>query len=117
MDIPAELVLAPPAGHDLHRPLAGGGEPLTVTRDELLDTARWMDSTLMAAGLESQARWERRLGRVTIRYPGSGGTGTAEGALRVDGLLHLAGMVGAGKSTLRDVLAGWVARHGLRCTG
>ncbi len=116
VDIPAELVLAPPAGHDLHAPLAGGGEPLTVTRDELLDTARWMDSTLIAAGLESQARWERRLGRVTIRYPGSGGAGTAEGALRVDGLLHLAGMVGAGKSTLRDVLAVWAARHGLRCT-
>ena len=114
VDIPAELPLASPPGHDLHAPLTGGGRALTVTRDELVDTARWMDATLTAAGLGDQARWERTLARVTIRY--IGGAGTAEPALRVDRLLHLAGMVGAGKSTLRDVLAVWAARHGLRCT-
>lgn len=116
VDIPPELALASPPGHDLHAPLAGGGQPLTVTWDELLDTARWIDATLIAAGLADQARWEHRLGRVTIRYPASARAGTAAPALRVDQLLHLAGMVGAGKSTLRDVLAVWAARHGLRCT-
>ena len=60
VDIPAELVLERPAGHDLDAPLGGGGRPLVITQAELLETARWMDSTLRAAGLGGQARWERR---------------------------------------------------------
>lgn len=116
VDIPAELVLERPARHDLDAPLGGGGRPLVITQDELLETAQWMDSTLRAAGLGGQARWERSIRRITVRYPGSSGAGPGGEALRVDRLLHLAGMVGAGKSTLRDVVAVWAARHGLRST-
>ena len=36
--------------------------------------------------------------------------------LRIDDLLHLVGMVGAGKSTLRDILAFRAAQRGLRIT-
>lgn len=115
-NIPVQAVQPPPPGHDLNAPLAGGGQPLTVTMGELLATARWMDHALAAAGSPTRELWEHRLGRVTIRYPGPGQAGAADDALRVDGLLHLAGMVGAGKSTLRDVLAVWAARNGLRCT-
>jgi hypothetical protein len=115
VDIPAELVLQRPVGHDLDAPLSGGGRPLTIAWEELLETARWMDSTLTAAGPGGQARWERSMRRITVCYPGSG-TRPGGAALRVDRLLHLAGMVGAGKSTLRDVVAVWAARHGLKTT-
>ena len=38
----------------------------------------------------------------------SGRTAASAGPpLRVDGLLHMVGMVGAGKSTLRDILTYW----------
>jgi len=60
--------------------------------------------------------WADRLSRVSLFVREDGGL--REGApLSIAGLLHLAGMVGAGKSTLRDVLAFWCARHrGLRVT-
>jgi hypothetical protein len=113
VDIPDGLVSARPRGHDLYAPPAGGGEPVTAAWAELIETAKWMDRTLTKAGRAEDARWERTLGRVTVHYLNPDDTA---GGLRVEGLLHLAGMVGAGKSTLRDVLAVWMARRGRRCT-
>jgi hypothetical protein len=113
VEIPAELVRERSAGHSLDAPLAGGGAPLAVTRQELLETARWMDQTLVEAGLGEQARWQRDLSRITLHDLGPGSQAEE---LRVDGLLHLVGMVGAGKSTLRDVIAAWAARKQRRST-
>src|SRR5690606_37437410 len=54
--------------------------------------------------------WVRRLGRVKllIRDDTQGEFVPSE-QLRVDRLMNLVGMVGAGKSTLRDILAFWAA--------
>jgi hypothetical protein len=112
VEIPEGILRERPPGHILEAPLPGAGKPMAIDWGELLQTAQWMDETLTTIGLDEQARWAGSLGRVGVHVPGSG----VSGVLRVDGLLHLAGMVGAGKSTLRDVLAVWSARQGQRCT-
>ncbi|MFC8422738.1 hypothetical protein ACFUN7_17985 [Streptomyces sp. NPDC057236] len=110
--IPELLVLEGPSGHDLSAGRAGGSAPLTVTRDELVDTARWMDSTEQEAGIERPGNWEARMAEVRIAPRDPDGRGFTDGdALRLDGLLHLAGMVGAGKSTLMTLVAVWAARR------
>jgi hypothetical protein len=115
--IPDELVLDPARGHDLDAPASGAGEAREVPWRELMDTARSMDETLRARQLSDQARWVKRLERVELHLlTSSGEARTGETMLRLDGLMHLVGMVGAGKSTLRDVLAVWAAGQGLRTT-
>lgn len=117
VNIPAELARSPSPGHDLDAPLAGAGKPLEVAWSELLETARWMDRRLTEQGDEQGASWGRRLSRVHLRLLAAQANDDVAGQmLRVDRLLHLVGMVGAGKSTMRDVLAVWAAQQGLRCT-
>ncbi|RKN08192.1 hypothetical protein [Streptomyces radicis] len=101
-----------------HRPEAGrpgDGGPLTISRAELVATAQWMDATERENEVESPGHWEERLTELHIMPRDADGLGfSAEGDLRLDGLLHLAGMVGAGKSTLMALLAVWGARRDLR---
>ncbi|MFI6204819.1 hypothetical protein ACIBAI_00235 [Streptomyces sp. NPDC051041] len=110
--LPEELLPDPVPGHDPEAGRPGSGEPLTVSRAELVETARWMDATERANEVENPGHWEDRLTELHILPRDADGLGfSQEGALRLDGLLHLAGMVGAGKSTLMTLLAVWGARR------
>jgi hypothetical protein len=113
--IPSGLRLpAPPSGHDLR--LDGGArQPVSVSWNDLLATAKHMDQVLAAAGRESA--WQRRLARVRLATRGSGVASFSPAAdLTVAGMVHMAGMVSSGKSTLRDVLTTWAVRNGRTVT-
>ncbi|WP_443333066.1 hypothetical protein [Streptomyces sp. AA0539] len=94
-----------PRAHALDAPPAGGGEPIDVTWQELENAADEMDAVEATAPKGKRGGWAGRLRRVKLlvrdvelsRF-------TEQGRLRIDRLLHLVGMVGAGKSTLRDIL-------------
>jgi len=71
-----------------------------------------MDATERENEVENPGHWEDRLTELHIFPRDADGLGFShEGDLRLDGLLHLAGMVGAGKSTLMTLLAVWGARR------
>ncbi|MFJ8042133.1 hypothetical protein ACIRBX_16680 [Kitasatospora sp. NPDC096147] len=115
--LPEELVFPPAPGHDLDRPPLGTSGPLDVPLIELADTARWMDTTEAERGLPRRGNWARRLAELELD------TRTADGlrfeaatVLRLDRMVHLVGMVGAGKSTLMSLIAVWGARKQLRTT-
>ncbi|MFD4396692.1 hypothetical protein [Kitasatospora sp. NPDC058478] len=100
--------------HTLHIPVPRKG-PIGASRDDLLATAAWMDLEL---GIEEKHKtWHYRVGRLEFDLLDSVSQEFVEGgSLSVDGLLHLVGMVGAGKSTLRDVLSIHLAREGRKIT-
>lgn len=105
--------------HDLATLPPGRGRPIEPTWQELSDAAARMDQ--IECGADPQAKhndWAHRLGRVKLLVRDEArGRYTDSGTLRVDGLLNLVGMVGAGKSTLRDILTFWAAtERGLRTT-
>ncbi|MFF2656292.1 hypothetical protein ACFVUH_02890 [Kitasatospora sp. NPDC058032] len=111
VDIPEELVFERPLGHDLVAGRTGGAAPLAVSRDELIEVARWMDRTERDEKVDRPGHWERRTSELTIALRDQDGGGfTDRDELRLDGLLHMVGMVGAGKSTLMTVVAVWAAR-------
>ncbi|MGW2339085.1 pPIWI_RE_Z domain-containing protein [Streptomyces sp. NPDC001661] len=110
--IPEELCCDRPAGHDVAAERAGRGAPLTLTRAQLADTARWMDTRERELDVEHPGSWERRLADLHFAPRDTDGHGfTDSDTMRVEGLFHLVGMVGAGKSTLMTVLAVWAARR------
>ncbi|MET8980498.1 hypothetical protein ABZX85_33310 [Streptomyces sp. NPDC004539] len=110
--LPEWLQPQPSPGHEPEAGRPGTGVPLTVSRAHLVETARWMDATERENEVQHPGHWEDRLAELHILPRDPDGLGfSAEGDLRLDGLLHLAGMVGAGKSTLMTLLAVWGARQ------
>ncbi|QKW20290.1 hypothetical protein HUT16_15525 [Kitasatospora sp. NA04385] len=109
--IPQELVFDRPAGHDLAVGRRGSGRPLVLRRSELLATAQWMDQQEKEAGV-GRGYWEQRLAEVRFapRDPDGQGFGIRD-ELTLSGMLHLVGMVGAGKSTLMTLVAVWAAQR------
>lgn len=108
----------PTAAHDLDAPLPGKGEPITVEWRELEASARRMDAIESKTSGIARGHWLQRLRRVElfVRDERQGKFEQSD-TLRIDRLLHLVGMVGAGKSTLRDILTFWaVTERGLRIT-
>ncbi|GAA2124251.1 hypothetical protein GCM10009759_75830 [Kitasatospora saccharophila] len=95
-------------GHDLSEPAAGRGEPVTIRWSALRATAAAMDARRFA-------RWEQRLEGIRLSTRGTEGFEPAD-RFEVAGIQHLLGIVGAGKSTLRDIIAVHLARRGLRVT-
>jgi|SRR5579859_4371496 len=90
-------------------------KPICVSRKELLETAAWMDAQRVPQG--EAARWVRDLEKVSLNLFDPTGTALHKSEqLRIESVLHLVGMVGAGKSTLMDVLAVWAARNGRQVT-
>ena len=97
-----ELNGSTPEPHALGTPPALDGRPIRVTKDELKATARAMNR-------RRPEKWVSRLN--DVRFGISDGNGFADSEeLTVEGLTHVLGIVGAGKSTLRDVLAIHVAQ-------
>lgn len=114
--IPADLPLPPiPAAHPLG---PTPRRPVRAPWSELLATAKWMDDTEACAGSPAPSvTWWQRLQGVRLELLDENRSGFAEAdTLEIAGCLHVVGMVGAGKSTLMDVLAVWAARNGLRTT-
>lgn len=98
------------AGHDFDELPRGGGAPLSFAWDELVRTAARMNAV-------HNENWVNRLLdiRVLVRHKRSFRRMRRQ-RIRIDGIQHLLGIVGAGKSTLRDVLAVHMAKRGLRTT-
>ncbi|MEU6559114.1 hypothetical protein [Nocardia nova] len=94
--------------HQLNRTAIGGDGPIDVTWEQLRQAAQAMDA---AEPDERDRNWLARLDRVRLltRNTELGKFAPSE-TLRIDRLLNLVGMVGAGKSTLRDILAYWVTK-------
>lgn len=114
---PAPLVAGPPApAHDIAAEPVGRGEPVTVNWADLEAAAREMDKIEARDPDAPRGDWVNRLSRVKLFMRQE--EGFASGApLTISGVLHLVGMVGAGKSTLRDILSYWCAtKRGLRTT-
>ncbi|RPK56834.1 hypothetical protein EES43_23720 [Streptomyces sp. ADI96-02] len=124
----------PVVAHDLDMVPAGGGEPLVFTRKDLERTAAEMDAAharALRAGRTSKKspRWLARLGdfemsvKEPVDEPGAA-SGKGKSPFRkdrdftftVDSIQHLLGIVGAGKSTLRDIIAVHLAKLGKRTT-
>jgi pPIWI RE three-gene island domain Z len=104
--IPPELTGGPPApAHDLAVGAPAQGEPASVTWNQLQEAAQAMDEAEEQAGLPETGRshWAERLGRVELLIRQEDGF-APRAPLEVSGLRHMVGMVGAGKSTLRDIL-------------
>ncbi|MQY32019.1 pPIWI_RE_Z domain-containing protein [Nocardia aurantia] len=108
--IPKQLLTdAAPTGHQLDDPLPGNGEPVEVRWSQLKATADTMDAIENDRGGKLH-QWRRRLDRVELRVRDRRGqrfASSADPLFRIDGLLNMAGMVGAGKSTVRDILTYW----------
>ncbi|MBA3534241.1 MAG: hypothetical protein H0T73_20160, partial [Ardenticatenales bacterium] len=83
-------------------------QPLKIRLQELYDTADWMDAETAAASEPQQ--WGNRMRSIRLALITAHGL-TNDDTLTVDGLLHLLGMVGSGKSTLYTVLAVYLARQ------
>ncbi|WP_435243740.1 hypothetical protein [Streptomyces cucumeris] len=110
--IPEDLVFANPPGHDLAAGRPGGGEPLSVRRGELRTTARWMDVREREAEVPHPGHWEQRLEGVKFAPRDTAGTDYAEAdEIELAEMVHLVGMVGAGKSTFMVLVAVWAARR------
>ncbi|MCG5450968.1 signal recognition particle [Micromonospora hortensis] len=116
VNIPADLIgLKPWIGHDTRAVPAGKGEPITVTMTELEAAAGAMDALEVAANAADLAEdrtpgksndWKKRLRRVELLLRDeAAGAFQPHPQLRIDRLMNLVGMVGAGKSTIRDILA------------
>ncbi|SFQ77726.1 hypothetical protein [Amycolatopsis rubida] len=97
-----ELNATVPEPHDLGAPAAGGGQPMRVTKDELKATAKAMNRL-------RPENWVSRLNDVWFEIS-DGSEFVDSEELTIEGLTHVLGIVGAGKSTLRDILAVHVAR-------
>ncbi len=117
VSVPPELCFDAAPGHDLSATSAARAEPLTLSHAMLAETAAWMDSRERELGVERPGSWAARLAEIRFESRTADGRRfEASEALHVDGLMHLVGMVGAGKSTLMTLVAAWAARNGLRIT-
>lgn len=108
-----------PSGHDLNALPAHQGAAITAPWAELKEAAAEMDALESALPERLRNDWADRLDRVELMIRDEDQQAFIEGdVLEIRGLLNLVGMVGAGKSTLRDILTYWaVTRHpGLRVT-
>ncbi|WP_214105069.1 hypothetical protein [Acrocarpospora catenulata] len=115
--IPEELIFDPATGHDLAKGRPGGSAPLTIERAELLATAIWMDQRERELDVERPGNWEDRLSELRFAPRDADGRNFSErDDIHLNGLMHLVGMVGAGKSTLMVLVAVYAARRDLRVT-
>ena len=98
-----------PDMHDLER-VSGG--PITVGWAELEALAIELDGMDVKAGRESQ-NWVGRLSEIDVRMTTESGLQNTD-VLHLDGLKHLIGLPGSGKTTLIILLCVLLARSGRR---
>ncbi|MFJ9311127.1 pPIWI_RE_Z domain-containing protein [Streptomyces cyaneofuscatus] len=119
VDLPS-VPHTPVVAHDMDLQPTGGGEPLVFTRKSLERTAAEMDATHARAGEGRPPRWLERLRAFDLSTREDGAFHKAgrdeDFTFTVDGIQHLLGIVGAGKSTLRDIIAVHLAKLGKRTT-
>ncbi|MFJ6102452.1 hypothetical protein ACIQHY_15800 [Streptomyces sp. NPDC092359] len=116
VDLPV-VPSVPVVAHDLDMVPAGGGAPLRFTRKALERTAADMDATHARAGKGKPPRWVDRLRAFELSVKEDGVFHKKyDFAFTIDEMQHLLGIVGAGKSTLRDIIAVHLAKRGLRTT-
>jgi hypothetical protein len=94
-------------GHDLTA--RADREPIEVTWEELTEAAARGDALEEEIGWAPRSNWAQRLADAELELRGPDNTFSRSEKLTIDGLLNLVGMVGAGKSTLVDVLILWAA--------
>ncbi|MFB7471186.1 hypothetical protein [Kitasatospora sp. NPDC056184] len=114
VDLP-DVSPVPMVAHDVDLVPAGGGEPLTFRLKDLARTAAAMDAVDRRCERAKDRRWAGRL-REFEMSTAELGVFRQSAKFTVDGIQHLLGIVGAGKSTLRDIIAVHLARHGRRTT-
>ncbi|MFE0592637.1 signal recognition particle [Micromonospora echinospora] len=114
IDIPVDLANLPQEvrTHDIRLRDGNPERVITVPRQELAAAAAWMSEREEELAWPSPRDWVADLENIWFdnRSP-DGKAFRAESELRLDGLLHMVGMVGAGKSTLMLLLAVWAARR------
>ncbi|MFF5438463.1 hypothetical protein [Streptomyces achromogenes] len=116
VDLPS-VPHSPVLAHDLDLAPVGNGEPLVLTRKDLERTAADMDAAYARAGGRRPPRWVERLGDFELSAKEAGTfRSTRDFHLTIDKIQHLLGIVGAGKSTLRDIIAVHLAKLGKRTT-
>lgn len=92
-------------------------QPVTITWDEVQQAAQEMEQRAINWAGAIDTHWPARAARVRFRAVRNGTLGVAnESALVINGLAHVAGMVGSGKTTLMKILAYILARRGQRVT-
>lgn len=105
--ISPDWIVTRPQGHDLQSKFPR--QPLKVDWNDLRDTAIEMDIAL------PDKKYLSRFERMRLDLLKDGKLTPTE-LLEIDGLLHLAGMVSSGKSTLMQILTVWAARNDLHVT-
>ncbi|MFB9902871.1 pPIWI_RE_Z domain-containing protein [Allokutzneria oryzae] len=102
------------AGHDVQP--RTDREAVEPRWKELEAAALWGDTRERDLGWpeEQRSNWEERLARVTLEVRQADNTFSGTDILTIDGIMHMIGMVGAGKSTLVDVLILWCHLNGKR---
>lgn len=91
-------------------------EPIDIPWSELSHAARWGDAQEDALSwpTESRSNWAERLKKVTLEVRRADNTFSESTTLTIAGIMHMIGMVGAGKSTLVEVLVLWCHLHNKR---
>jgi hypothetical protein len=87
--------------------------PISVTFDELCEVAKWMDKMAPAGSAAAGQKWYERMADFELEVVLPQGIQRSD-RLEWDGLLHLVGKVGAGKTSLIIILTVYLARQGLR---
>ncbi|WP_211271622.1 hypothetical protein, partial [Streptomyces exfoliatus] len=91
---------------------------MSFTKENLERTAAEMDAQHARSGKGRAPRWLERLRSFDLSTKENGTFHKArkdeDFAFTVDGIQHLLGIVGAGKSTLRDIIAVHLAKLGKR---
>jgi hypothetical protein len=88
-------------------------QKLEISLADLQDEADWMDRVAPRDSAAADQSWGKRLRNIQLRLIDATGLRRSS-HLTLDGLLHLIGMVGSGKSSLITVLTVYLARRGYR---
>lgn len=105
--------LAPVPAHDV--PRRPRRRPVRLTWPQLVDFAAVLDTDDVKAGRSPQ-HWHARIVDVTLALRAADNTFQPADEIDLGRMHHIAGMVGARKSTLMDLLAIWAGRKGHRVT-
>ncbi len=105
-----------PGGHGHDVVARRDRDAIEIEWSELTDAARWGDDREKELDWpkESRSNWVERLGRVTLEVRQADNTFSSSTRLTIAGIMHMIGMVGAGKSTLVEALILWCHLHDKR---